>query len=288
MSDYKKSLNLPDTSFPMKANLTQREPEMLRWWEENNIYGTMLEASGSRGSFRLHDGPPYANGHLHLGHALNKILKDIIVKHRNMTGWCSPYVPGWDTHGLPAELEAQKELGIDSVDQIEKMGIDKFNDFLGRIFSVLSLAILAVIMCEVILRRIFNRPQIWTQDLIVMLFACYIILISAYGLQKKAFVAVDVVYAMFPVRVQHILHIVTYAIFLVPFLMGLVPASWTFFLNAYTTGEQTYSVWAAPTWPVKLCLFVGLVLLAIQAVSEILKHVEGLVTASANGKEAQG
>ena len=131
-------------------------------------------------------------------------------------------------------------------------GIDKFNDFLGRIFSVLSLAILAVIMCEVILRRIFNRPQIWTQDLIVMLFACYIILISAYG------------------------------------LMGLVPASWTFFLNAYTTGEQTYSVWAAPTWPVKLCLFVGLVLLAIQAVSEILKHVEGLVTASANGKEAQG
>lgn len=73
MSDYKKSLNLPDTSFPMKANLTQREPEMLRWWEENNIYGTMLEASGSRGSFRLHDGPPYANGHLHLGHALNKI-----------------------------------------------------------------------------------------------------------------------------------------------------------------------------------------------------------------------
>ena len=84
MSDYKKSLNLPDTSFPMKANLTQREPEMLRWWEENNIYGTMLEASGSRGSFRLHDGPPYANGHLHLGHALNKILKDIIVKHRNM------------------------------------------------------------------------------------------------------------------------------------------------------------------------------------------------------------
>ena len=97
-------------------------------------------------------------------------------------------------------------------------GIDKFNDFLGRIFSVLSLAILAVIMCEVILRRIFNRPQIWTQDLIVMLFACYIILISAYGLQKKAFVAVDVVYAMFPVRVQHILHIVTYAIFLVPWV----------------------------------------------------------------------
>ena len=114
MSDYKKSLNLPDTSFPMKANLTQREPEMLRWWEENNIYGTMLEASGSRGSFRLHDGPPYANGHLHLGHALNKILKDITIKSRNIQGQQSVYVPGWDCHGLPIELKAIKQLGVDS------------------------------------------------------------------------------------------------------------------------------------------------------------------------------
>ena len=111
MSDYKKSLNLPDTSFPMKANLTQREPEMLRWWEENNIYGTMLEASGSRGSFRLHDGPPYANGHLHLGHALNKILKDITIKSRNIQGQQSVYVPGWDCHGLPIELKVEHELG---------------------------------------------------------------------------------------------------------------------------------------------------------------------------------
>ena len=111
MSDYKKSLNLPDTSFPMKANLTQREPEMLRWWEENNIYGTMLEASGSRGSFRLHDGPPYANGHLHLGHALNKILKDITIKSRNIQGQQSMYVPGWDCHGLPIELKVEHELG---------------------------------------------------------------------------------------------------------------------------------------------------------------------------------
>ena len=110
MSDYKKSLNLPDTSFPMKANLTQREPEMLRWWEENNIYGTMLEASGSRGSFRLHDGPPYANGHLHLGHALNKILKDITIKSRNIQGQQSVYVPGWDCHGLPIEHKVEQEL----------------------------------------------------------------------------------------------------------------------------------------------------------------------------------
>ena len=173
-------------------------------------------------------------------------------------------------------------------------GIDKFNDILGRVFSVLVLGILGVILCEVVLRRIFNRPQIWTQDLTVMLFACYIILICAYGFQKKAFVAVDVVFAMLPQMVQHILHIVTYAIFLVPFLMGLVPASWTFFLNAYTTGEQTYSVWAAPTWPVKLCLFIGLALLAIQSVSEILKQVQAIVelaqgkkTLPADGKEAQ-
>ena len=172
-------------------------------------------------------------------------------------------------------------------------GIDKFNDILGRIFSVLVLAILAVIMCEVVLRRLFNSPQIWTQDLTVMLFACYIILISAYGFQKKAFVAVDVLYAKMPIKVQHVLHIVTYALFLVPFLVGLIPASWTFFWNAYVTGEKIYSVWVAPTWPVKLCLFVGLVLLAIQSVSEILKHVEGLVEDSnalsaAEGKEVQG
>lgn len=111
MSDYKKTLNLPATSFPMKANLTQREPEMLRWWEENNTYATMLDASGSRGTFRLHDGPPYANGHLHLGHALNKILKDIIIKSRNMQGERSVYVPGWDCHGLPIELKVEHELG---------------------------------------------------------------------------------------------------------------------------------------------------------------------------------
>lgn len=166
--------------------------------------------------------------------------------------------------------------------------IDKINDILGKVFSLLVLGILAVILCEVILRRIFNSPQIWTQDLIVMLFASYIILICAFGFQKKAFVAVDVVFARFPMLVQHILHTITYLIFLVPFVAAMLPESWRFFMKAYTTGEQTYSVWAAPTWPVKLCLFVGLVLLAIQAVSEILKHVEGLVTASANGKEAQG
>ena len=173
-------------------------------------------------------------------------------------------------------------------------GIDKFNDILGRVFSVLVLGILGVILCEVVLRRIFNRPQIWTQDLTVMLFACYIILICAYGFQKKAFVAVDVVFAMLPQMAQHILHIITYLIFLVPFVVSLLPSGWSFFLRAYPTHEQTYSVWAAPTWPVKLCLFIGLALLAIQSVSEILKQVQAIVelaqgkkTLPADGKEAQ-
>lgn len=111
MSDYKKTLNLPGTSFPMKANLTQREPEMLRWWEENGAYEAMLDASGRAGTFRLHDGPPYANGHLHLGHALNKVLKDVIIKSRNIQGYRSIYVPGWDCHGLPIELKVEQELG---------------------------------------------------------------------------------------------------------------------------------------------------------------------------------
>lgn len=165
-------------------------------------------------------------------------------------------------------------------------GIDRVNDILGQIFSVLVLGILGVILCEVVLRRLFNKPQIWTQDLIVMIFASYIILISAYGFQKKAFVAVDVVYAMFPKLVQHILHIITYVIFLVPFVGALLPESWSFFLKAYTTHEQTYSVWAAPTWPVKFCLFLGLLLLSIQSISEILKHVVG-IGETLNGKGGQ-
>ena len=156
-------------------------------------------------------------------------------------------------------------------------GIDKVNDVLGNIFSVLVLGILAVIICEVVLRRLFNSPQIWTQDLIVMLFAAYIILISAYGFQKKAFVAVDVVFAMLPKLVQHILHVVTYVCFLVPFVFWILPKTWAFFLKAYTTKELTYSVWAAPTWPVKLCLFVGMLLLAVQSVSEILKEIVAAV-----------
>jgi isoleucyl-tRNA synthetase len=109
--DYKDTLNLPKTSFPMKANLPKKEPDMLQRWESEQIYHRILEASRGRKKYILHDGPPYANGHIHLGTALNKILKDMIVKSRFMAGFDSDYVPGWDCHGLPIEHQVDKELG---------------------------------------------------------------------------------------------------------------------------------------------------------------------------------
>jgi isoleucyl-tRNA synthetase len=109
--DYKKTLNLPSTKFAMKANLPQREPEMLKEWEQNKIYEKLREQSKDRPDFILHDGPPYANGHLHMGHALNKVLKDIIIRSRQMSGFNAPYVPGWDCHGLPIEHNVDKKLG---------------------------------------------------------------------------------------------------------------------------------------------------------------------------------
>ena len=109
--DYKVTLNLPRTDFPMKANLPQREPQFLREWDEGNLYAKLREARAGRPMWILHDGPPYANGHIHMGHALNKILKDIIVKSRSMFGQNAVYVPGWDCHGLPIEHQVDKELG---------------------------------------------------------------------------------------------------------------------------------------------------------------------------------
>ncbi|MCP4897663.1 MAG: isoleucine--tRNA ligase [bacterium] len=108
---YRKTLNLPSTSFPMRAKLPQREPEMLERWCEIDLYGQIRKARSGAPRFILHDGPPYANGHLHMGHALNKILKDIVVKSRNMMGFDAPYVPGWDCHGLPIEHQVDKKLG---------------------------------------------------------------------------------------------------------------------------------------------------------------------------------
>jgi len=109
--DYSKTVNLPQTDFSMKANLTNREPEMLKKWEKEKIYHKILKEKEGHDLFLLHDGPPYANGHIHLGHALNKILKDIIIKHKSLQGYQTPYVPGWDCHGLPIELSVSKSLG---------------------------------------------------------------------------------------------------------------------------------------------------------------------------------
>jgi len=110
-SDYKKTLNLPQTTFAMKANLPLNEPKRLEQWRGMNLYQLIREKSAGRPKFVLHDGPPYANGRIHIGHALNKTLKDIVVKSRTMLGFDSPYVPGWDCHGLPIEHAVGKELG---------------------------------------------------------------------------------------------------------------------------------------------------------------------------------
>lgn len=111
MSDYKNTLNLPYTDFPMKANLSQREPEILKKWQTLNLYQKLREQGKKRKRFILHDGPPYANGHIHMGTAVNKILKDIIVKSKTFSGFDAPFVPGWDCHGLPIELNVEKKIG---------------------------------------------------------------------------------------------------------------------------------------------------------------------------------
>jgi len=111
MSDYKNTLNLPFTDFPMKANLAQREPEILKKWQDINLYEKLRQQGSTRVRFILHDGPPYANGHIHMGTAINKILKDIVVKSKTLSGFDAPFVPGWDCHGLPIELNVEKKIG---------------------------------------------------------------------------------------------------------------------------------------------------------------------------------
>lgn len=111
MTDYKHTLNLPDTEFPMRGNLAQREPVMLKEWTEKQLYHKIRAAKKGKTPFILHDGPPYANGNIHIGHAVNKILKDIIIKSKTLSDFDSPYVPGWDCHGLPIELMVEKKVG---------------------------------------------------------------------------------------------------------------------------------------------------------------------------------
>jgi isoleucyl-tRNA synthetase len=111
MTDYKPTLNLPETAFPMRGNLANREPQMLKQWTDKKLYEQIRRAKAGKKSFILHDGPPYANGDIHIGHAVNKILKDIIIKSKTLSGFDSPYVPGWDCHGLPIELMVEKKVG---------------------------------------------------------------------------------------------------------------------------------------------------------------------------------
>ncbi len=111
MADYKHTINLPQTAFPMKADLARREPEMLKWWAEHDVHRKLRAAARGRPAFVLLDGPPYANGAIHIGHAVNKVLKDVVVKSRTLDGFDAPYVPGWDCHGLPIELQVEKKHG---------------------------------------------------------------------------------------------------------------------------------------------------------------------------------
>ena len=109
--DYKSTLNLPETSFPMQANLAKREPEFLARWEAENLYAQIQQQTKGGAPYRFVDGPPYANGDIHIGHAVNKVLKDLIVKSRRLAGRHAPFVPGWDCHGLPIELQVEKKHG---------------------------------------------------------------------------------------------------------------------------------------------------------------------------------
>ena len=110
-TDYKATLKLPKTDFPMKANLPKREPEMLARWNDGDLYSRMLAARADAATWILHDGPPYANGRVHMGTALNKILKDFVVRSRSMMGFRTPFVPGWDCHGMPIEFKVSRDLG---------------------------------------------------------------------------------------------------------------------------------------------------------------------------------
>lgn len=123
--DYNATLNLPKTDFPMRAGLPKSEPVTLKDWEDEKIYDKLMELNEGKPLFVLHDGPPYANGNIHLGTALNKILKDFIVRYKNMSGFKAPYVPGWDTHGLPTELKARKEAGVSSSADISVIELRK-------------------------------------------------------------------------------------------------------------------------------------------------------------------
>ncbi|MDR2530159.1 MAG: class I tRNA ligase family protein, partial [Oscillospiraceae bacterium] len=120
--DYNATLNLPKTEFPMRAGLPKREPQMLERWSESNLYGKVVENGSGQPRFVLHDGPPFSNGAIHMGHALNKLIKDFVLRYKNMTGFQAPYTPGWDNHGLPVESAIIKQNKLDR----KKMSVAEF------------------------------------------------------------------------------------------------------------------------------------------------------------------
>lgn len=123
--DYNETLNLPQTEFPMRAGLPTREPEALKEWQDSDIYGELMKKNEGKPTYILHDGPPYANGIIHMGTALNKSLKDFVLRYKNMSGFKAPYVPGYDTHGLPTELKARKKAGVGSAAQVSALELRK-------------------------------------------------------------------------------------------------------------------------------------------------------------------
>ncbi|MEC8427993.1 MAG: class I tRNA ligase family protein, partial [Pseudomonadota bacterium] len=132
MTDYKATLNLPKTAFAMKANLAQREPQMLNKWQGDNLYQAIRDSRQGRDKFILHDGPPYANGDIHIGHSVNKILKDIIIKSKTLSGFDAPYIPGWDCHGLPIEHNVEKKIGKAGVKVDVKTFRQKCREYAAR------------------------------------------------------------------------------------------------------------------------------------------------------------
>ena len=122
--NYKDTLNLPSSNFPMKANLPQREPDTLKFWDDIKLYKKIRDKNKKSNKYILHDGPPYANGDIHIGHAVNKILKDIVVKSKTISGYDAPLIPGWDCHGLPIELMVEKNMESQNLRMI-KMRLEK-------------------------------------------------------------------------------------------------------------------------------------------------------------------
>jgi TRAP-type mannitol/chloroaromatic compound transport system permease small subunit len=151
--------------------------------------------------------------------------------------------------------------------------IDNIIDKIGVVLSFGALVILAVITFEVFSRRFFNSPTIWAYETITMVFAAYVVLICAYGLQKGSFVCVDLFSAKFPPITGNIITLVTYGIFFFPFVGGIMKTSWDFFYKSITTNELSWSQWSPIVWPVKLALFIGLLMLLAQGISEIIKAV---------------